>query len=253
MSNRGSPSGSSHSDFRNTPGAFPGPRDYADDDFIASDPRSLSRAVKARSAEYTRRRKVRIKIGTWNVAALPGPETDIGSWFVNRAVSTDNPLSLSVSAAEDVEMYVLGLQEIVDIASHAEALRPYVDPAPSNKWKEAVKKALPPTYELISAPQLVGLLLLIYATPSLARAISSISTTYVGTGLIGYMGNKGAVATRIVIGGTTRLAFINCHLAAGADKASLDRRNWDASQILSRTKFDPVQMDDDVEEDTLES
>ena len=45
---------------------------------------------------------------------------------------------------------------------------------------------------------------------------------------------------RVVLGETTRLVFINSHLAAGADKAALERRNWDASQIMSRTKFDPI-------------
>ena len=57
---------------------------------------------------------------------------------------------------------------------------------------------------------------------------------------MGYMGNKGAVTTRMVLGETTRLVFINSHLAAGADKASLERRNWDAAQIESRTRFDPI-------------
>lgn len=54
------------------------------------------------------------------------------------------------------------------------------------------------------------------------------------------MGNKGAVTARLVLGETTRLVFINSHLAAGSDKASLDRRIWDAAQITSRTRFDPI-------------
>jgi phosphatidylinositol-bisphosphatase len=36
------------------------------------------------------------------------------------------------------------------------------------------------------------------------------------------------------------LVFINSHLGAGADKGSVDRRNWDAAQITSRTKFEPI-------------
>jgi phosphatidylinositol-bisphosphatase len=42
------------------------------------------------------------------------------------------------------------------------------------------------------------------------------------------------------MGQTTRLVFVNSHLGAGADKTSLERRNWDAAQIISRTKFEPI-------------
>ncbi|EEH37273.1 phosphatase family protein [Paracoccidioides lutzii Pb01] len=256
----------------------------------SSDFQSLSRAVKARKAEFTRQRQIRVKIGTWNVAALPGTEADIGCWFVKpsglnreneiyarsgnakkahrRNGEADswvdqelvgqgsaqwNTASLELPApgapGDDVDIYVLGLQEIVDVSSPSESLKPYVDPAPSNRWKEAVQNALPLGYKLISSQQLVGLLLLVYASPSVAPMISSVSSVGVGTGVMGYMGNKGGVATRIVVGGTTRLVFVNCHLAAGADKGSLDRRNWDASQIISRAKFNPLEEGDDILED----
>src|SRR4051812_27169834 len=43
---------------------------------------SLSRAVRKRRAEYTRKRNIRVKIGTWNVASISGTEKDIGKWFV---------------------------------------------------------------------------------------------------------------------------------------------------------------------------
>jgi hypothetical protein len=49
------------------------------------------------------------------------------------------------------------------------------------------------------------------------------------------------VNARIVLGETTNLVFVNCHLAAGSDKGSMERRNWDANQIAIRTKFEPIQ------------
>lgn len=146
----------------------------------------------------------------------------------------------SLPGGDDIDIYVLGLQEIVDINSPTEALRPFVDPHPAKKWKRAVIEALPDGYCRIADQQLIGLLLLVYASPAIAPTITSVSSTSVGTGLMGYMGNKGAVTTRIVLGETTRLVFINCHLAAGTDKNMVDRRNWDAQQILNRTKFEPV-------------
>ena len=146
----------------------------------------------------------------------------------------------SIPGGDDIGLYVLGLQEIVDISSATEALRPFTDPHPAKKWKKAVAEALPEGYQQIAEQQLIGLYLVIYASPLIAPTISSISTTSVGTGLMGYMGNKGAVTARIILGETTRMVFVNCHLTAGVEKGSLERRNWDASQILSRTKFEPV-------------
>lgn len=158
----------------------------------------------------------------------------------------------TVTGGDDIGLYVLGLQEIVDLGSAAEALRPYTDPSAANIWKDAMAKALPEGYQLIAEQQLIGLLLLVYASADVAKEVKSVSTTSVGTGLMGYMGNKGAVTARIVIGDTTRLVFINSHLAAGADKAALERRNWDAAQIIQRTKFEPIQDAMDLAQSTGE-
>ncbi|KAJ5776995.1 hypothetical protein N7520_000241 [Penicillium odoratum] len=250
-----------------------------DTEHPALDLLSLSRAVKARKAEYTRRRTVRVKIGTWNVAAISGTEKDVGKWFVqgqgvcerfsgakgehlehagvkggsSQAENEDEKKKPFQTSPEEIDLYVLGLQEVVDVSSPAEALRPYTDSGPSNRWKESVQKSLPAGYQLVSEVQLIGLLLLIYASPSVCESVSSVSSTYVGTGLMGYMGNKGAVATRLVLGETTRLVFVNSHLAAGSDKSSLERRNWDAAQIASRAKFDPVDGEKGREDDAFDS
>ncbi|KAB8272620.1 Endonuclease/exonuclease/phosphatase [Aspergillus minisclerotigenes] len=236
------------------------------------DPSSLPQAVKARKSEYTSQQSIRVKVGTWNVAAIPGTEEDIGKWFVQREGICEQLAGLRVSGLEEapgktdndtpnetgsesdqVGLYVLGLQEIVDISSPAEALRPYVDPAPANRWKAAMQNALPSGYQLVAESQLVGLLLLIYASPSVAETVSSVSCTNVGTGLFGYMGNKGAAVTRLLLGETTCFVFVNCHLAAGSDKNSLERRNWDASQILQRAKFDPIDTESALRDEPTES
>lgn len=158
----------------------------------------------------------------------------------------------SIPGGDDIGLYALGLQEVVDITSVSEALRPYTDPAIAKKWKAEMESALPKGYTLVAEQQLIGLLLLIYAAPDIAAEVRSVSTTSVGTGLGGYMGNKGAVTARIVLGDTTRIVFVNSHLAAGADKASLERRNWDASQIVSRTRFEAIQDAMDLAQTTGE-
>jgi inositol polyphosphate 5-phosphatase INPP5B/F len=251
-----------------------------------SAPQSLSAAVKARKDEYTRKRTIKVKVGTWNVASISGTEKDLGGWFVHglgvKGLSKQiEDLSIETksdqAAAKDIEsvddqenrtgsrkhstlpehdvsavphddeigLYVLGLQEVIDVTSVTEAVKPYTDPNPAKKWKEALREVLPPGYQKVATQQLLGLLILVFASPTVAPTISSVSCTSVGTGLMGYLGNKGAVSVRLVLAETTRLCFINCHLAAGSDQAALTRRIWDTGQVVSRTRFTPVAQDGD--------
>ena len=252
---------------------------------IISTQLSLSQAVFERRADYTKTRTIRIKVGTWNVANLSGTEKDIGGWFVDgkgvsdplfrSAIGESNAECIKAGAIEDVDsqeqrrtkkastipkndvgsvpggedigLYVLGLQEIVDVNSVTEALRS--DSQSAMKWKQAVARALPEGYQPVAEQQLVGLFLIIFASPSIAPTVSSASTTSVGTGLGGYMGNKGAVTARIVLGETTRMVFVNCHLKAGIEKGSVEGRNWDYAQIQNRTRFDPVYLGSGVMEE----
>ncbi|KAK1992196.1 endonuclease/Exonuclease/phosphatase [Colletotrichum falcatum] len=239
---------------------------------LTSTPQSLARAVFARRQEYVRPHRIRVKIGTWNVAACPGTDKDLASWFVDgygldmtlskleksghdavetnpppatkrASVSQDPNASVHLVGGNKIGLYVLGLQEIVDLNMARDYMnRMSSDPAPMRKWKEALEEAMPDGYELVAAEQMSGLLLLAYASPEVAPTVSNVSTVSVGTGLFGYLGNKGAVTTRIVLGETTRLVFVNCHLASGPEQTYLDRRLWDIGQILARTQFDPINL-----------
>ncbi|KAF4995221.1 hypothetical protein FDECE_12872 [Fusarium decemcellulare] len=240
-------------------------------DLSSTTPLSLARAVHARRSEYVRPHQLKVKIGTWNVAACPGTDKDLATWFTcgegidqnfatlnlsqNSAVEADakregDSEPLHLTAGKDIGLYVLGLQEIVDLNTTKEYMNRavYTDTSVMEKWKLALEAALPKGYELVTAEQMTGLLLLVYASPEIAPTISNVSTKQVGTGLLGYFGNKGAVTTRLLLGETTRMVFINSHLASGAGSSYLDRRCWDVGQVLSRTQFDPV-VHSGVEED----
>ncbi|EMT66165.1 Endonuclease/exonuclease/phosphatase [Fusarium oxysporum II5] len=239
-------------------------------DPTSTTPQSLAKAVHARRSEFVRPHSLKVKIGTWNVAACTGTDKDLATWFThgegldqqltslnlsqNSAVETDDKDNGSskphLTAGGDIGLYVLGLQEIVDLNTTKEYMNRavYTDTSVMDKWKAALEAALPKGYELITAEQMTGLLLLVYASPEIAPTISNVSTKQVGTGLLGYFGNKGAVTTRLLLGETTRMVFINSHLASGAGSSYLDRRCWDVGQVLSRTQFDPI-VHSGVEED----
>ncbi|KAL5610131.1 hypothetical protein FOVSG1_004812 [Fusarium oxysporum f. sp. vasinfectum] len=239
-------------------------------DPTSTTPQSLAKAVHARRSEFVRPHSLKVKIGTWNVAACTGTDKDLATWFThgegldqqltslnlsqNSAVETDDKDNGSskphLTAGGDIGLYVLGLQEIVDLNTTKEYMNRavYTDTSVMDKWKAALEAALPKGYELITAEQMTGLLLLVYASPEITPTISNVSTKQVGTGLLGYFGNKGAVTTRLLLGETTRMVFINSHLASGAGSSYLDRRCWDVGQVLSRTQFDPI-VHSGVEED----
>lgn len=263
------------------PGAYPPSPNP--DAVVNGDSMTITEAVKARRDEYVRKKTIKLKVGTWNVAAEGSTYKDLGGWFaeglgvkglkqdlsglhhgadsddddnydsdevetveqqearIKKKSSTipENDTS-AVASGTEVDLYVLGLQEVIDVSSVTEAMKPFTDPNPAKRWKKALKKHLPIGYKKVVEHQLIGLLLLVFASPELAHQITSVDSTSVGTGLMGYLGNKGAVSARVLIGETTRLLFVNCHLAAGADNTALTRRIWDTQQILSRTKFHPV-------------
>ncbi|KAL9045275.1 MAG: hypothetical protein Q9214_001659 [Letrouitia sp. 1 TL-2023] len=190
---------------------------------------SLFQEVEKRKAEYVHPYQTKIKIGTWNVAGISGTENDIGDWFVGGE---------KLANEGDIGLYVLGLQEIVDITSISENTGVFNDQQVVGRWTRAVERALPPGYTKVAEERLVGLLLLVYASPSLQPIISDTSSTSVKTGSFGLL-NKGAVATRIELGEVTRLVFINSHLAAGTDRQSLSKRNYDYDCVYHATNFRP--------------
>lgn len=243
-------------------------------DLSPSSPQSLHRAVYARRAEYTRSHRIRVKVGTWNVAACPGTDKDIASWFVDGrgldaklaaldvehdpVVETQNsetsvyqdPNSVRLLGGDKIGLYVLGLQEVVNLNPVSQYV--YSDPNPTDKWRLALEAALPEGYGFVTSEQMSGLLLLIYASPEVAPTLGSVTTKVVGTGVGGWFGNKGAAVARIVFGETTRMVFVNSHLSSGSDASTLERRCWDVRTIMDRARFEPVARPGDDREEAQE-
>ncbi|KAF8544118.1 Endonuclease/exonuclease/phosphatase [Trichophaea hybrida] len=181
--------------------------------------------ILSRRNEYLRTKTITIKIGSWNTGNFSCWE-DVKEWFTDKEYE------------ECYGMYALSLQEVVDVNQPSNFLKD-INPAIAMRWKAHVQAALPSGYQCVASPQLIGMLLLVFMAPELA--VGSVSTATVGTGLMGYVGNKGAVGARIVLGDTLRLTFIDCHLAAYAN--AVDRRNWDAAEVVRRMWFGPVEKD----------
>ncbi|KAK4095922.1 DNase I-like protein [Parathielavia hyrcaniae] len=253
----------------------PGTTTSDDADHVSTNPLSLHKAVHARRAEYIRRSRIRIKVGTWNVAACPGTDKDLARWFVDgkgldpalrgakpssrnetqgiEDQGNSSVINAPVRVAEDgkIGLYVLGLQEVNMLTAPSQYMSWIyaADDATAGKWKAALEAGLPEGYQLVACEQLAGMLLLVYASPEIAPALSNISTSAVGTGALGYLGNKGAVCTRIVLGEATQLLFVNSHLASGVEDYYLERRVGQAQQIMNQARFEPLSISGVSEEE----
>ena len=82
--------------------------------------------------------------------------------------------------------------------------------------------------------QMMGIVLLVYVRERLRAACSAPQTCCVGTGLLGLMGNKGAVAASFRLHNSS-ICLVCAHLASGA--SAIDARNLEYSQLLQRVAF----------------
>ncbi|KAJ3096079.1 hypothetical protein HDU97_006225 [Phlyctochytrium planicorne] len=183
-------------------------------------------------------------VGSWNVNGNFVSE-ELNSWLD----CDDKPdlyiLGFAFSEKRQKTFIVLQRFQELDLSTEAYILS---DRTKEDEWCAAIERSLGSTYvkvgfyvekmslsgNKVASKQLVGMLVVVYLSESHAGRISEISCEAVGTGLLGMMGNKGAVGCRVRFY-DSYLTFINSHLAA--DTNQVDRRNQDFSEICRRLQF----------------
>ncbi|ETW77518.1 hypothetical protein HETIRDRAFT_105366 [Heterobasidion irregulare TC 32-1] len=162
----------------------------------------------------------------------------------NAPQSTTNPLQ-SADNFPDPDLFVFAFQEL-DLST--EALLYSTKTAREEAWTMALTAALGEKgelYEKLASKQLVGMLIIILVKKNLPGHFSDIKSSIVGAGIMGLMGNKGAVSVRLTYHPPptvdspsplpTALTFVNSHLAAFEEM--LDRRNADFHDLSRRLSF----------------
>ncbi|EOD18218.1 hypothetical protein EMIHUDRAFT_432331 [Emiliania huxleyi CCMP1516] len=162
---------------------------------------------------------LRIVVSTWNVAQTAPPAEGLGEWL---------------GAGAGADIHAVALQEVVELDSVLSYCRCCAGGGLSRQaaaWEAAVSAELG-SLERVASLQLVGMVLLVYVSPSLAPHVA-VEAQLAGTGPLRF-GNKGAVAATLLFKGSS-LTFLCCHLAAG--KKGPHRRNAEFHEVMRRLRL----------------
>ncbi|KAJ1653619.1 hypothetical protein IWQ61_006295 [Dispira simplex] len=203
-----------------------------DDDFDALIFSPASKGVKdawilgemrSREAQFTDYNPIRVFTGTWNV---------------NGRLATQLLTPWLTPMPEDTELLVLGFQEL-DL--RAEAYLVY-DGQKEQIWCRAVEEGLGSRvdrYQKVVSKQLIGMLIVVYARQDVAHRLRDVAVDSAGCGIMGMIGNKGAVAVRFNYNDSS-FCIVNCHLAANMNQ--VERRNQDYHDLCRRIMFAKTDM-----------
>ncbi|KAL1357783.1 hypothetical protein HN51_009653 [Arachis hypogaea] len=99
-----------------------------------------------------------------------------------------------------------------------------------------IKRKRRSPYVRIVSKQMVGIFVTIWVRRSLRKHIQNLKVSTVGVGVMGYIGNKGAISVSMSIY-QTLFCFICTHLSSGEKEGDELRRNADVHEIHRRTHF----------------
>ncbi|KAJ2223097.1 hypothetical protein H4R99_007035 [Coemansia sp. RSA 1722] len=186
-------------------------------------------SLKSRRAEFLKTHRINAFVGTWNVNnRAAASSNEIADWL--GFVSKD---SSKVEYEKLPELVVLGFQEL---EAGAEAFV-YNNEVKAGEWSEAVEQAMGGarySYSALVSKQLIGMFIKVYARIDVLAHIRYVQTASVGCGIMGMVGNKGAVAVRMVYMDTP-LCLVCSHLAHGPSQ--LERRNEQYHDLCKRLVF----------------
>ncbi|CAN0165266.1 unnamed protein product [Scytosiphon promiscuus] len=186
---------------------------------------------------------LRIFCGTWNVAGrkLDSVE-EIGLWLDVEKVDADGDTS------DPPDLFVIGLQEVVELSAQNVVMDSIVDTqskANSLQWFAQVFAYLAQyggrhgvRYVMVTEKQLLGTYILVMAKEVICSKIACVQSALVPTGLGGYFGNKGAVAVRMEVGGSSSLCFVCAHMTSHREHVLA--RNAEYKIISSKPVFADV-------------
>ncbi|EUB62095.1 Synaptojanin-1 [Echinococcus granulosus] len=213
-------------------------------------PQSVLQNILDRNAEFTRRERLKVFIGTWNVnggrnvRSLAHWDNNLSDWLLesrHNYTGFRNPYVESEAFTRPTDIFVVGFEEIIDLnASNVVANKQssenqqYWGTTLQTLFDQASETGEP--YVLLCTTQLVGVCIFVFLRLGLCEYVRGLASASVKTGLHAKAGNKGAVAVRFQIGATS-LCFCCSHLTAG--QSAYRERNAEVLDISQRLTLAP--------------
>ncbi|KAL3833948.1 hypothetical protein ACJIZ3_008684 [Penstemon smallii] len=176
---------------------------------------------------YTRLENMKILAGTWNVGQGRATPDSLISWLG--------------SAAADIDIIVVGLQEVEMGAgflavSAAKETMGLEGSSAGQWWLDMIGKSLDEgsTFSCTGSRQLAGLLISAWVRNNILAHVGDVDVAAVPCGLGRAIGNKGAVGLRMRVYGRV-MCFVNCHFAAHLE--AVNRRNADFDHVYRTMVF----------------
>ena len=200
----------------------------------------------------------KMKEERWDMSSAKPLRIFCGTWNVNcKVLNSDvgeslHPWLLPADHAPS-DIYAIGFQEIVELNPYNVVVTGNESQDKSIYWFNQVKKTLDSSSEqftLIKSDHIVGISLCIFAKDSVSPAISDVRVAITRIGILGLLGNKGAVTIRLNVYNST-MAFVCSHLRA--QQSAVVGRNEDYSAILGRTILHPNPINTQAEDDLTPS
>ncbi|KAH7569763.1 hypothetical protein JRO89_XS06G0262800 [Xanthoceras sorbifolium] len=187
----------------------------------------LSSELSEKEFLYTRIENLKILTGTWNVGQGRASHDSLISWLG--------------SAASDVGIVVVGLQEVemgagVLAMSAAKETVGLEGSSVGQWWLDMIGKTLDEgsTFERVGSRQLAGLLVAVWVRNNIKAYIGDVDAAAVPCGFGRAIGNKGAVGLRLRVYDRV-MCFVNCHFAAHLE--AVNRRNADFDHVYRTMTF----------------
>ncbi|XP_043106159.1 synaptojanin-1 isoform X1 [Puntigrus tetrazona] len=188
--------------------------------------------------KYTRPKKIRVCVGTWNVnggkqfRSIAFRNHTLNDWLLDAPKKAGHP-EFQDGRSSPVDIFAIGFEEMVELNAGN-----IVSASTTNQklWAAELQKNISRDhkYVLLASEQLVGVCLFVFIRPQHAPFIRDVAVDTVKTGMGGATGNKGGVAIRMLFH-TTSICFLCSHFAAG--QSQVKERNDDYNEITRKLSF----------------
>lgn len=179
----------------------------------------IKRKLEEAESEFVIMQDLHVLLCTWNVDSNTEPG-NLVRWLTSERIP---------------DIIMIGLQE-VDTSAEAYLVEGVFR---EELWNQILTSQIHQhyagvPYAMIAAKLYVGIYAAVFVREPLKHHIEHVSTAFTACGLMGMVGNKGAVSIRFRLY-HEYICFISSHLAAHIP--ALERRNQDALEISRRTLF----------------